>query len=169
MTSVETHTAMPATAWVPKPYHGPSKAEVLAMRKRYCHPSLFMLYRDPLMIVEGHMQWVWDETGKRYLDFFTFVASSPVGLNHPKMTTPEFLERIAAVATFDHGTGPHATEAASLVAAQGRRLGLTVVRERGRGSGESEAAWREARWRFLWRVARGFRARVATAQVQGRP
>jgi len=36
--------------------------------------------------------------GKRYLDFFTFVASSPVGLNHPKMTTPEFLERLAGAA-----------------------------------------------------------------------
>jgi len=37
--------------------------------------------------------------GKRYLDFFTFVASSPVGLNHPKMTTPEFQKRLAYVAT----------------------------------------------------------------------
>ncbi len=36
--------------------------------------------------------------GKLYLDFFTFVASSPVGLNHPKMTSPEFLERLAYVA-----------------------------------------------------------------------
>jgi L-lysine 6-transaminase len=35
--------------------------------------------------------------GKRYLDFFTFVASSPVGLNHPKMVTPEFLEKLAYV------------------------------------------------------------------------
>jgi L-lysine 6-transaminase len=35
--------------------------------------------------------------GKRYLDFFTFVASSPVGLNHPRMTTPEFLEKLAYV------------------------------------------------------------------------
>lgn len=37
-------------------------------------------------------------TGKRYLDFFTFVASSPIGLNHPKLTTPEFLERLGRVA-----------------------------------------------------------------------
>jgi L-lysine 6-transaminase len=37
-------------------------------------------------------------TGRRYLDFFTFVASSPVGLNHPKMTRPEFLEKLAAAA-----------------------------------------------------------------------
>jgi len=36
--------------------------------------------------------------GKRYLDFFTFVASSPVGLNHPKMASPEFLEKITRVA-----------------------------------------------------------------------
>lgn len=36
--------------------------------------------------------------GKRYLDFFTFVASSPLGMNHPKLTTPEFLEKLAYVA-----------------------------------------------------------------------
>jgi L-lysine 6-transaminase len=36
--------------------------------------------------------------GKEYLDFFTFVSSSPVGLNHPKMTTPEFMEKLAYVA-----------------------------------------------------------------------
>jgi L-lysine 6-transaminase len=38
------------------------------------------------------------KNGKRYLDFFTFVASSPVGLNHPRMTSPEFLEKLAYVA-----------------------------------------------------------------------
>jgi tRNA(Ile)-lysidine synthase len=74
--------------------------------------------------------------------------------------------RIAAVATFDHGTGEFATEAASLVAAQARRLGLTVVRERARVSGRNEADWRRARWQFLERVARGFRARVATAHTR---
>ncbi|HEX9828970.1 MAG TPA: L-lysine 6-transaminase, partial [Bacteroidota bacterium] len=34
---------------------------------------------------------------KRYLDFFTFFSSGSVGLNHPKMTTPEFLEKLAYV------------------------------------------------------------------------
>ncbi len=74
--------------------------------------------------------------------------------------------RVAAVATFDHGTGAYATEAASLVASTARRLGLTVVRERARTAGTTEAEWREARWRFLHRVARGFRARVATAHTR---
>lgn len=74
--------------------------------------------------------------------------------------------RIAAVATFDHGTGTYATEAASLVAAESRRLGLTVVRERARVPGHSEAAWRTARWNFLERIARAFKARVATAHTR---
>jgi L-lysine 6-transaminase len=43
--------------------------------------------------------WLVDaKTGKRYLDFFTFVASSPLGLNHPGLTNRAFRERIAAVA-----------------------------------------------------------------------
>jgi L-lysine 6-transaminase len=37
-------------------------------------------------------------TGKLYLDFFTFVASSPVGLNHPMMTSPDFQKKLAYVA-----------------------------------------------------------------------
>jgi len=74
--------------------------------------------------------------------------------------------RVAAVATYDHGTGDFATQAASLVAAEGRRLGLNVVRERSRRAGTSEAAWRAERWQFLHRVARAFRARVATAHTR---
>lgn len=34
---------------------------------------------------------------KRYLDFFTFFASGSVGMNHPKMTDPAFLEKLGYV------------------------------------------------------------------------
>ncbi len=74
-------------------------------------------------------------------------------------------ERVAMVATFDHGTGAHAREAAALVAAEARRLGLAVVRERALRPGRTEAAWRDARWAFLRRVAAAHRARVATAHT----
>jgi L-lysine 6-transaminase len=37
-------------------------------------------------------------TGKSYLDFFTFVASSPIGMNHPALTAPAFQKKLAAVA-----------------------------------------------------------------------
>lgn len=75
-------------------------------------------------------------------------------------------DRLAAIATFDHGTGGYATEAASLVATEARRLGLTVVRERARTPAFGEAAWRDARWRFLRRVAGAYGARVATAHTR---
>lgn len=37
-------------------------------------------------------------SGKEYLDFFTFFATNPVGMNHPHMLEPEFMTRLAKVA-----------------------------------------------------------------------
>ncbi len=74
--------------------------------------------------------------------------------------------RVAAVATYDHGTGAYASEASSLVVAEARRLGLAVVRENARRRVRGEAAWRELRWEFLRRVAAGFGAQVVTAHTR---
>src|ERR1041385_7631376 len=39
--------------------------------------------------------WIEDaRSGKRFLDFFTFFGSSPIGINHPKMFDLEFLETL---------------------------------------------------------------------------
>jgi len=75
--------AMPACAHRARPYTGPSRAEVLALRQRYAHPSLFTLYREPLLVVEGHMQYVFDESGRRYLDLFAGIATVACGHSHP--------------------------------------------------------------------------------------
>ncbi|MGE5354341.1 MAG: L-lysine 6-transaminase [Acidobacteriota bacterium] len=40
-------------------------------------------------------------TGEAYLDFFSFFASSPVGLNHPKLNNPEFREKIGYIASLN--------------------------------------------------------------------
>ncbi|HTY57976.1 MAG TPA: L-lysine 6-transaminase [Bacteroidota bacterium] len=37
-------------------------------------------------------------TGRRYLDFFTFVASSPLGMNHPALTAADFRKKLGYVA-----------------------------------------------------------------------
>ena len=34
-------------------------------------------------------------SGKEYLDFFSFFASNPIGLNHASMRDPDTLERLA--------------------------------------------------------------------------
>lgn len=36
--------------------------------------------------------------GKRYLDLFTFFASNPIGMNHPKMDNDDFIRKIGKVA-----------------------------------------------------------------------
>ena len=76
---------MPPFAYTPRPYHGPSREEVLALRRQHVNPAVFTLYRDPLMIVEGRMQYVFDETGRRYLDLFAGIATVSCGHCHPEV------------------------------------------------------------------------------------
>jgi len=38
------------------------------------------------------------KTGDRYLDFFTFFASNPLGMNHPRLDNDEFRNKIGKVA-----------------------------------------------------------------------
>ena len=77
---------MPATDHKARPYDGPSRAEVLAMRKQFANPAIFTIYKEPIMIVEGHMQWLFDETGKRYLDMLAGIVTVSCGHCHPKVT-----------------------------------------------------------------------------------
>lgn len=76
---------LPPFSHNPAKYTGPSKAEVLAMRKEFCTPALVTYYKDPVMMVEGKMQYLWDETGKRYLDCFGGIVTVSVGHCHPKV------------------------------------------------------------------------------------
>jgi len=74
---------MPACDHKPQPYDGPPRDEVLSLRKKYVSPGVFTYYKDPLLIVEGHMQYLWDETGKRYLDGIGGIVTVSVGHCHP--------------------------------------------------------------------------------------
>ncbi len=81
-----TRPVMPPSDHQPRRYTGPSKAEILALRQRYTNPAIFTLYKEPLLIVEGHMQYLFDETGRRYLDLFAGIVTVSVGHCHPKVT-----------------------------------------------------------------------------------
>ena len=82
----EPRLTMPSCDHKPRPYDGPSRAEVLAMRKQFANPAIFTIYKDPIMIVEGHMQWLFDETGKRYLDMLAGIVTVSCGHCHPRVT-----------------------------------------------------------------------------------
>jgi len=99
-TTAPSRPAMPACDHRPQPYTGPSKPEVLAMRRQYCHPSTFLYYREPLMLVEGYMQYLFDEAGRRYLDMFAGIVTVSCGHSHPK-----FVQRVQSqIAAIQHTT-----------------------------------------------------------------
>src|SRR5688500_6197472 len=74
---------LPPTDHKPAPYGGPSRDEVIALRQQYLTPGLVTYYREPLLVVEGKMQYLWDEKGKRYLDGFAGIVTVSVGHCHP--------------------------------------------------------------------------------------
>lgn len=109
---------MPPTDHRPRPYTGPSRDEVLSMRRQYVNPAVFTIYREPLMIVEGHMQYVWDERGRRYLDMFAGIVTVSCGHCHPAV-----VKRVQdQVATLQHATSiylhPNIAELAKKIASK---------------------------------------------------
>lgn len=76
---------LPFCSRQPRPYVGPSREEVLSLRQQYLSPGLLTYYQHPLMLVEGHMQYLFDETGRRYLDLFAGIVSVSCGHCHPKI------------------------------------------------------------------------------------
>jgi alanine-glyoxylate transaminase/(R)-3-amino-2-methylpropionate-pyruvate transaminase len=100
MTAIDTRLDLPPCDYAPRPYTGPSRAEVIALRKKHVNPAVFTLYKEPLMIVEGHKQWVFDETGRRYLDFYAGIVTVGCGHCHPKVVRA-MQEQVATL--------PHAT------------------------------------------------------------
>lgn len=75
--------SIPLYNYQPTPYIGLSKQQVINLRKQYINPVVATYYQRPIMIVEGSMQYVFDETGKRYLDAFAGIATISVGHCHP--------------------------------------------------------------------------------------
>jgi alanine-glyoxylate transaminase/(R)-3-amino-2-methylpropionate-pyruvate transaminase len=127
MSSVEVKPAalaLPATSHRPRPYEGPSREEVLAMRREYLTPGLITYYREPLLLVEGHMQYLWDEKGKQYLDGFAGIVSVSVGHCHPHV-----VEKVREqVGTLQHTTTIYLHPAAPLF---GKKLAEHMPQESG--------------------------------------
>lgn len=83
--ATDVRPTLPIIDHVPDRYDGPSRDEVIALRHQYVSPGVITYYKDPLMVVQGHMQYVWDETGTRYLDAFAGIVTVSVGHCHPKV------------------------------------------------------------------------------------
>ena len=57
--------------------------QIGALRERYLMPSVMKYFSDPVHIVRGELQYLYDQNGKRYLDAFGAVVTISVGHCHP--------------------------------------------------------------------------------------
>ena len=69
----------------PKPYTGPLANEVLQKCKKFLGSSLFYYYQKPVNVVEGKMQYLFDENGEHYLDTFAGIVTMSCGHCHPEI------------------------------------------------------------------------------------
>jgi alanine-glyoxylate transaminase / (R)-3-amino-2-methylpropionate-pyruvate transaminase len=73
---------------IPAPEVDWSTSAIVARRDRFYSASqrAFVPYKTPLILKEGRGQYVWDETGKRYLDLLGMNLCVSVGHAHPVVT-----------------------------------------------------------------------------------
>ncbi len=71
-----------------------------ALRKEFLNPGIFLYYKKPIMLVEGKMQYVWDEKGRRYLDALGGIVTVSVGHCHPEWSR----RRIGRTKLLQHST-----------------------------------------------------------------
>ncbi|KAF8378200.1 hypothetical protein HHK36_029537 [Tetracentron sinense] len=74
---------MPPFDYSPPPYNGPSAAEIFQKRREYLSSSMLHSYEKHLNLVDGKMQYLFDEDGRRYLDAFGGIATVSCGHCHP--------------------------------------------------------------------------------------
>ncbi|CEM28848.1 unnamed protein product [Vitrella brassicaformis CCMP3155] len=75
---------LPDIEYTQPKYRGPSKEEILSLRQTH-HGHVFHYYRMPVMITDGHMQYLFDEERRRYLDLFGGIVTVSVGHCHPEI------------------------------------------------------------------------------------
>lgn len=82
------------------------REKVLEMRNEYLIPCVNYFYKDPPQIVRGDMQYLYDEHGKQYLDFFSGVSVMNCGHSN-KYITDRVIEQIK---TLQHVTNVYLTQ-----------------------------------------------------------
>ena len=112
--------------------------------------------------------WLHDSRGqKKLMDFFSFFASNPLGMNHPGMKTPEFQARIIKTATHNvTNSDVYTTEMAEFVETFARHTMEPVFKHAFFVAGGTLGVENALKAAFDWKVrkncARGYREERGT-------
>ncbi len=85
-------------------YSGPE--ELLRLKEEYLIPCVYHFYKRPMQLVRGHMQYLYDHAGNRYLDFFAGVSVANLGHCNPEVTD----KVIEQLRTLQHTTSIYLTQ-----------------------------------------------------------
>ncbi|KAK2117729.1 alanine--glyoxylate aminotransferase 2 [Saguinus oedipus] len=74
---------MPPCDFTPEKYQSLGYNRVLEIHKEHLSPVVTAFFQKPLLLHQGHMEWLFDAEGNRYLDFFSGIVTVSVGHCHP--------------------------------------------------------------------------------------
>jgi 4-aminobutyrate aminotransferase len=91
------------------------RQEILLARQEFLFPAQLHYYREPLVLVRGKGQYVWDSEGRQYLDFFGGIVVLSVGHANPQVNAKvkEQLDTLAHCSTL-YATEPQVRLAARI-------------------------------------------------------
>lgn len=64
----------------------PTDSTTVERQKEFLFPAVAMYYQEPVALVRGEGEYVWDDAGNKYLDCFGGVLTVSVGHCNPKVT-----------------------------------------------------------------------------------
>ncbi|XP_035963322.1 alanine--glyoxylate aminotransferase 2, mitochondrial isoform X1 [Halichoerus grypus] len=82
---LHTKPRMPPCDFTPEKYQSLTYERVLEIHNHHLIPKRIAYFRKPLLLHQGHMEWLFDYEGNRYLDFFSGIVTVSVGHCHPKV------------------------------------------------------------------------------------
>ena len=62
-----------------------STSDAVRKHREHLFPAVAMYYQEPIALVRGEGAYVWDDTGKKYLDCFGGVLTVSVGHGNPRV------------------------------------------------------------------------------------
>jgi 4-aminobutyrate aminotransferase-like enzyme len=89
---------------MPNHFIGPEK--ILEKKREYLIPCVYHFYKNPPQLVRGAMQYLYDHTGRKYLDFYAGVSVVNAGHCNPDITEVT----CAQIKTLQHTTTIYLTQ-----------------------------------------------------------
>ncbi|XP_049623646.1 alanine--glyoxylate aminotransferase 2, mitochondrial [Suncus etruscus] len=82
---IHTNPRMPPCDFKPEKYQSLAYDRVVDIHEQHLSPVHTTYFPKPLLLHQGHMEWLFDHEGNRYLDFFSGIVTVSVGHCHPKV------------------------------------------------------------------------------------